>query len=431
MSRRAIALVIVFLGALLVANIIVVAIWLPNRKNTAAKAEPRSPIAPAAVNNTSPVTASRPAPGNANDGTVGFALERQVNSASGNLRIKYLRDRKTKVRRIVVEDAHKPEVSAILCESKRTAWALVSPDDQWIAVDEHNASEGGGARLYRRSGNSSVQFIMAEGGGAEGRALQDTIWQNYLNATHAEPNTPRRGVTIDATGWESDSRKLNISVAYLPAPDNPDVPEPWSCTYDVASKRVEVSPDQPAARSETEIASDADQEGGQSVAAQGQSSEEESAAGDAFADNGPNSDAEVAEDDEYPGEKFPATRLDELAVPDVNESSLDEINYAINEMFARHGAEFKDKKVTKQFSQFSWYKPRPGLTSDEIKNEFDDLEKANLKVLERCRDAKLAATRRKSNPVRGQRAEEESTAEKVMRGIKTWQDFGAPMPPHP
>jgi hypothetical protein len=419
MSRRAIALVIVFLGALVVANIIVLAIWLPNRKNTAAKAQPPNltPVAPAAVSNASPATAPPPAaPGHPNDGAVGFALERQVTSVSGNLRIKYLRDSKTKIRRIAVEDVHRPGGSAVLCESKRSAWALISPDDQWIVVDDRGATDGGGARLYRRNSDASIPFVLAQETGAP--SLQDMVWKAYLNATRADPNTPRRGVTIDATGWENDSRKLDVSVAYLPTRDNPDVPEPWSCTYDVASKQVE-----PVS------APTANQDGDQS--AQEQASEEEMAAGNRVAENGESPAAETGDDADLPGEKFPATRLDELAVPDVNESSVSDITYAINEMFARHGAEFKDKKVTKQFEQFSWYTPRPGLSFDEIETEFSDLEKQNLKVLGRCRDAKLAAARRKSSPVRGQRVQEESTDEKILRGIRTWQDLGAPMPPHP
>jgi YARHG domain len=141
--------------------------------------------------------------------------------------------------------------------------------------------------------------------------------------------------------------------------------------------------------------------------------------------------AQSADDAELPGERFPATRLDELTVPDVNESSLTDINYAINEMYARHGAEFKDRKIAREFSQLSWYQPRPGLGLDQIENEFSDLEKANVKVLRRCRDAKIAASHRKSRPVRGENAEEETTGQKILRGIQTWRDFGAPLPPHP
>jgi hypothetical protein len=415
MSRRAIILVVVFVGVLLAGNIVVLSIWLPILKSRAANVQSANrttvslPATPSQPNNAPLAPAGTAAPSS------DLVLERQFTSPSGNLQIKYFRDRKTKTRRITVEDAHRPGVSAVLFESKRTAWAVISPDEQWIAVDERNATDGGGARFYHRSGNSSVQYVVAEGAGPEGRALQDTVWQSYLNATHASPGTPRRGATIDATGWENDSRKLDVSVVFLSTPQNPDVPEPWRCTYDVASKQVEPAPDQPAP---TEVADNS-------------ANEQISEQSDAVAENVQNSETANTEDNEFAGERFPGTRLDELTVPDVNESSLSDITYAINEMFARHGVEFKDKKITKQFEQFSWYKPRPGLSFDEIETEFSDLEKQNLKVLGRCRDAKLAAARHKSRPVRGEKVEEESTGEKILRGIRTWQDLGGPMPPHP
>ena len=417
MSRRAIILVMVFLGVLLASNIVVLgilSIWLPIWKSRVANLQ--------SSNRTTvplPATSSQPnntplAPAGVTATSSDLVMERQFTSPSGNLQIKYVRDRKTKIRRITVEDAHRPGVTTVLCESKQPAWALLSPDDQWIAVNQRHAA-GGGVRLYRRGGTSSVQYDPVEGTGPQNSQLQEMIWQTYLRAMKADPGTPRRGATIDATGWENDSRKLDVSVVFLSTPQNPDVPEPWRCTYDVASKQIEPAPDQPAP---TEVAENSANE---------QTSEQSNEVGE----NVQNSETANAEGNEFPGERFPATRLDELTVPDVDESSLSEITYAINEMFARHGAEFKDKKVTKQFEQFSWYKPRSGLSFDEIETEFSDLEKQNLKVLGRCRDAKLAAAKHKSRHVRGQAVHEESVGEKVMRGIRTWQDSGAPAPPWP
>jgi len=416
MSRRAIILVVVFLGALLAGNIVVLCIWLPNWKNRAANLQSLSqktvslPATPSQPNNNNMSAAPAGAAASSSD----FVLERQFKSPSGNLEIKYFRDRKTKIRRIAVEDPHHPGVTTVVCESKEPAWALVSPDDQWIAINERHGA-GGGVRLYRRGGMSSVQYDSVEGTGAQNSQLQETIWQSYLRTMHADPGEPRRAATIDASEWENDSRKLDISVVFISTPQNPDVPEPWRCTYDVASKQVEAAPDQPAA---PEIADNS-------------ANEQTSEASDEVAGNAQNSESANSEDNEFPGERFPATRLDELTVSDVSESSLSEITYAINEMFARHGAEFKDKKVTKEFEQFSWYNPRPGLSFDEIETEFSDLEKQNLKVLGRCRDAKLAAAKHKSRPVRAQPVQEESVGEKVMRGIRAWQDAGGPMPPHP
>jgi len=414
MSRRALTLVVVFLGVLLAGNIVVLSVWLPSWKGRAGNLQSAnrtivsSPATPSQPNNTPPAPAVPVAPSS------DLVLERQFTSPSGNLQMKYLRDRKTKIRRIAVEDAHRPGAATVLCESKQPAWALISPDDQWIAVNQRQGA-GGGVRLYRRSSTSSVQYDQVEGTGQQNSQLQEMIWQSYLQAMRADPGTPRRGATIDATGWENDSRKVDVAVLFLATPGNPDVPEPWRCTYDVASKQIEPSPDQPAS---TEVADNFPIE---------QASEQS----DAVAHNGQNSETANTEDNEFPGERFPATRLDELTMSDVSESSLSDITYAINEMFARHGAEFKDKKVTKQFEQFSWYNPRSGLSSDEIETEFSDLEKQNLKVLGRCRDAKLATAKHKSRPVRAQPVQEESTGEKILRGLRTWQDFGGPMPPHP
>jgi hypothetical protein len=428
MSRRTIALLSVFFAVLVIANVIVLAIWLPNRKPSANAVAPANLTAAAPVNaaaagvtagNTTAVAAAgstvRPQP---KQPPAGFALERQVPSASGNLQIKYLRDRSTKVRRIAVEDVHRPDGGVVLCESKRSAWALVSPDDQWIVVAERSATGDGNVQLYHRSNNSSVQFAPTQENA--GTSLQDVVWKAYLSATEADPNTPRRGATINATAWENDSRKVDLSVAYLPGPNNPDVPAPWSCTYDVASKQVEPVNVPAGDRAE-----------GDETAAPEQQGSDQGATKNPFADNSTESQTDEAADNDFPGEKFPATRLDELTVPDVNESSLDEINYAINEMYARHGVDFKDKKVSNQFSEFSWYKPRTGVTVSEAEGEFSDLEKGNLKTLQRCRDAKVAAANRKSHPAHRQKAEEESTGDKVLRGLRQWQEMGAPMPPHP
>src|SRR5206468_9321833 len=123
-----------------------------------------SPARPSQPNNT-PV-----APAGTAATSSDLVLERQFTSPSGNLQIKYFRDRKTKIRRITVEDAHRPGVTTVLCESKQPAWALVSPDDQWIAVNQRQGA-GGGVRLYR-GGASSVQYDPVEGTGQQNPQLQ-------------------------------------------------------------------------------------------------------------------------------------------------------------------------------------------------------------------------------------------------------------------
>src|SRR5437660_8195819 len=249
MSRRAVIIVLVFLGALLASNIVVLgilSIWLPIWKSRVANSQSSNrttvplPATPSQPNNTPLAPAGVTVPSS------DLVLERQFTSTSGKLQTKYSRDRKTKIRRITVEDAHRPGATTVLCDSKQPAWALISPDDQWIAVNQRQGA-GGGVRLYRRSSTSSAQYDQDEGTGQQNSQLQERIWQSYLQAMRADPGTPRRGATIDATGWENDSRKVDVAVLFLATPGNPDVPEPWRCTYDVASKQIEPSPDQPAA----------------------------------------------------------------------------------------------------------------------------------------------------------------------------------------
>jgi len=412
MSRRGITIVVAIILAIVLVNVVVLWIWFPRSPKQSTKTEETPPSAamahapemPVSSNNatapnnpaslTAPKTIPSPPPLPA-----GFVVERQVLSPSGNLRIKYLRDRKAKLRRIVLEDVHRPDASMILSESKQNAWVIISPDDQWIALDERTGPDGGGARLYHRTNPSQVRYDPVDGMHATSNQLQDAVWSAYLDVAQSDPNTLRSGVTIDATGWDSDSRKLAVSVAHVVSAGRTEIPAPWSCTYNVISKQVELPPPAEGVTSSTEQTTTF-QDTGQ---------------GNEIQQEGAQSDAATSDENEFPGEKFPATREDELTVSDVNESSVSDIVYAINEMYARHGANFKDKKVVKQFSDFSWYQPRLDLSMDQIESEFSDLEKQNLKVLKRCRDAKLAANRQ--HVVHGERVPEESKTEHFLKGV--------------
>lgn len=88
------------------------------------------------------------------------------------------------------------------------------------------------------------------------------------------------------------------------------------------------------------------------------------------------------------GEKFPETRSRQLSESDASKMTLDGIRYAINEMFARHGADFPKAEIKRQFQRFAWYRPRVGVAFDQIEADFSDVEKANVKLLGAARDAK-------------------------------------------
>ncbi len=64
----------------------------------------------------------------------------------------------------------------------------------------------------------------------------------------------------------------------------------------------------------------------------------------------------------------------------------DQIQLAINEIFARHGRCFKMEEFDQYFRSKNWYQPDPLKTDDEIIAEFNEYEIANEALLEKLRE---------------------------------------------
>ena len=95
----------------------------------------------------------------------------------------------------------------------------------------------------------------------------------------------------------------------------------------------------------------------------------------------------------YPGERFPQTRTRLLTQEEIGSWTQAKIRYAINEIFARRGAAFREKSLAKWFGQFTWYRPNPNTTFDQIENSLSEVEKQNVKLLGYVRDTKQSARR--------------------------------------
>jgi hypothetical protein len=78
------------------------------------------------------------------------------------------------------------------------------------------------------------------------------------------------------------------------------------------------------------------------------------------------------------GERYPQTRQRLLTLENIKGLSAAEVQYAINEIYARN-------HVRHQFQKFDWYQPKPGLTFDDIDQSMSDTERQNLKVLAQSR----------------------------------------------
>jgi hypothetical protein len=97
----------------------------------------------------------------------------------------------------------------------------------------------------------------------------------------------------------------------------------------------------------------------------------------------------------FPGEHFPETRLRRLNPDEIQSWADAKLRYAINEIFARRGGYFKDATIAKWFTQFPWYHPDPTRSLDKIEESFSDVERENLKLLGRFREAKRTAPNRR------------------------------------
>lgn len=445
MNRRWIALAVVVVAIIAVANIVILLIlvprWskaasnIPPAASTQAAAQPAAAVQPAAV--VSAPVAAPPANGNvATSQPVtavphhpkppavqpGMHLERQVLTPSGQLRVRYLRDRQQGIREITLQEVKNPANETVLAQYKRNAWVVVSPNDDWIILENRDKGNSG-VQLFQRLSTSPLKYEVPQELRTSASELRDMIWQAYLNDTQQDPNLDARRVTIDATGWEPDSQKVTLSIAPVPTKDNSEVPVAWTCFYNVNTRQLEPAEAEVAEGPPNDNQNAAPEETTSGAPNEMVAGAQEASAPDNAqpAENGetaaPN-DQNQNQSQDLEGEKFPATREQEITVADANELELADVKYAIFEMFARHGAQIDDAKMKKAFSQFSWYQAREGLTFDEAEKEFSDIEKHNLEVLRRVRAAKIAATRRpERRAIKGEPVQQPSNGERFIRGV--------------
>jgi len=92
----------------------------------------------------------------------------------------------------------------------------------------------------------------------------------------------------------------------------------------------------------------------------------------------------------WPGEAFPETRMLRLKAEDVATWTAEKVRYAINELYARGGYDFRTPEVKEVFMRLSWYRERlvNGRTQDEAYAHLSTLERSNLELLQAIRRGK-------------------------------------------
>jgi len=132
------------------------------------------------------------------------------------------------------------------------------------------------------------------------------------------------------------------------------------------------------------------------------------------------------------GERFAQTRRRILAASEAQNWSDDDLQYAINEAFARHGRRFEDKKIAALFTKQSWYHPRADLSNQQIEESLSDVEAQNIMMLhsvivarqenaERSRQALIAQQRAQEAERARQQAEAQERARQAALAQQRWQ----------
>jgi TonB family protein len=129
-----------------------------------------------------------------------------------------------------------------------------------------------------------------------------------------------------------------------------------------------------------------------------------------------------------PGERFPATRLWMMSSWEVENLTLAELGYAINEMYARRGTDFVDKEIKRSFSGFEWYHPVSGQTYQNTLSLFSTIELYNLRLLGSYLGARKGSTPPKSAPTDNESPSRDSTRQQTARKPKF---LYAPRPTYP
>ncbi len=98
-------------------------------------------------------------------------------------------------------------------------------------------------------------------------------------------------------------------------------------------------------------------------------------------------EAPIEEKAEEEGMIFPKSSEEKLQEEELKERSAEDLRYAINEIYARHGYIFNDQELKAHYEQYDWY--HPSVKAEDFSTEvFNDVEKYNIELLQKVRDSK-------------------------------------------
>ena len=297
------------------------------------------------------------------------ALARHV-SQSGNVSVEVWPNEAGK-REICVRDRRNLRDIFVVGTYDAGVIPLLSFDDRWLAVTYPQGAENAVMLFEREKQQQESNAIRYLATSDARMALSERVKSFYLTSTNDRVRSNQGRASVTASGWSSMGDKLTLSVTFNGLNYEQQV-EPWLCTYAPTRNVLE-------AVSSAQVIDRATRA---RVAAADATLEERGKVMNS-------SPAELPRRDSYPGERHSETRLRLLTEGEVADWSVEKLRYAINEMFARHGADLVRPELNQWFAQYNWRTMRRGVDLEILEaNEFSDIERQNLKLLGGIRDRK-------------------------------------------
>jgi hypothetical protein len=248
---------------------------------------------------------------------------------------------------------------------------LISPDDSWLAVTHQPRSEQANVDLFEQVNAGPDQLLTYRRAPSfRNETLSTKVRLFYSEVTGEGARMREAKSSVTASEWNEEKLKLILTLENLPPSRRV---EAWVCTYSPVLDKLEavssikVVEHEPS--SDEKVVSSAT---GQKAVERARDQSPRGLSG-TFQTNG---------GDVLPGERYPETRQRLLSEPDVAEWPEDKLRYAINEMFARRGADLLKPDLNKWFSQFEWYRNTQRTTIEIVERErFSDLERRNMEIL--------------------------------------------------
>lgn len=119
----------------------------------------------------------------------------------------------------------------------------------------------------------------------------------------------------------------------------------------------------------------------------------------------------------FEGEKFSQTRLRLLSPAEVTDMTPQQVQYALNEIYARHGYRFAKSGPRKQFGRFVWYKPVTGQSDVASWQQFSEIERRNAQLFNRIRTTRKEAQARQTQIALNREAEQKRLDEQAQQNM--------------